>query len=666
MGGDYKIAAHTTIMAEAALTNNDVNTFSSFGKSGDVGFAGTLNFHNVAYLQDSALSKGNAWKVITDVGYEGVQKNFSPIERYRSVEFSRDWNRTSDSIFDDQNILNTSLAIGNRKDMLSYGFQAFLEGGNYNATRQSALLKVNEGRLNLNLSGSLLNTQATTDKSQYYKEMGVISYRISKWTVGTGEGTENDIFRSRRTDSIITTSSSLFEQASTFQYIKWNAFIRSADTSKVSYGINYEERTDFGAQNDYMTKSLFSRNISFDFKALKNPRSRFKANITYHILDVADSTIAQGQQPVNALVGQMQYDLNAAHGLIFSSTYYQAGSGLQPKESYVYVQVAQGQGNYAWTDFNHDGVQELNEFYVSPFQDQNDYIRVYTPTNQFIKTYTSGITETFSIRPSAVWNNKGGIRSFISRFSEQLAYHVDRKTTSTDPLSAYNPFLNQPGDTNVVGLNTSLRNTIFFNQLNPKFGADYSYSDAINKTVLQETGTQARENRYNELHGRYNLSTKWMLEADGKAGNDISNSGYFASSNFNVQYSSIQPKLSYQPSTTFRVSVFYTYVTKLNIDSGGGSSIQQTYGSELRYNVLNKGSLLANFNFVLISFDGEASSPLGFEVLQGLNVGNNYTWGLTYQFNISQNIQMNLSYTGRSTPGSDVVNTGTMQVRAFF
>jgi hypothetical protein len=87
---------------------------------------------------------------------------------------------------------------------------------------------------------------------------------------------------------------------------------------------------------------------------------------------------------------------------------------------------------------------------------------------------------------------------------------------------------------------------------------------------------------------------------------------------------------------------------------------------ELKYNILTKGSLTANFNYVKIAFDGDASSPLGLEMLQGLNIGNNYTWGISYQCNLSGNIQLNLSYTGRAEPGSPIVNTGNASVRAFF
>jgi len=666
-GGDYKISAHTSFSAEGALSNNDVNTFSTFDKTNDVGYAGKFALHNITNVQDTAVHKSNTLKLTTDLGYEGVQQNFSPLERYRPVEFARDWNLTSDSVLHDESLLSAAVTLGNKKDILGYGFQSLLEGDAYTGIKHNVLLKVREGKVGVDFAGSLLNTQTLASQSVYYKEAGNLSYKLFKWVVSGGESTEKDIFRSRKTDSIITTSSDLFQQANTFQYFQWNTALRSADTSKTSYGVNYQERTDYAPINNELSKSTFSKNISFDINFLKNPKSRFKASLTYHILTILDTAVAASQQPVNALVGQAEYDLNALKGLLFSSTYYQAGSGLQQQESYTYVQVAQGQGVYAWTDFNGDGIKQLNEFYVAPFPDEADYIRVYTPTNQFIKTYNSAVTETFNLRPAAVWGSQKGIRSFIARFSEQLSLHIDRKTTSSNPAEAYNPFLQKPNDTNLIGLNSSIRNTIFFNQLNPSFGMDYTYSDNANKSVLQETGTQGRQNTYNDLHVRYNITSKWMLEAEEKVGKDISTSDYFTANDFNITYYQTQPRINFQPSTTFRTTLLFIYSQKSNDPAlGGGYSTQQNYGIELKYNVLKKGSLSTTFNFVQIAFNQEASSPLGLEMLQGLSVGNNYTWSLSYQCNISENIQLNLSYNGRQSGNLPIVNTASAQVRAFF
>jgi hypothetical protein len=670
-GMDYKFSKNTYVSVEGALTNNDINTFSNIDKGQNVGYAGKALFHNTTFFVDSTKeNKGNVWRLQTNFSYEGVQKYFSPIERYRSVDFDRSWNQTSDSIFDNENIMDGNLTLANKKNLINYDFQAFLEGGAYNATKHSANLKLDAAGFLTTFNGSLLQTKSVENTSNYYKELAGISHKLFFWIVGLSESSEKDIFRSRQTDSIVATNSNLFEQASNYQFYQWSAFIKTPDTAKRTYGINYTERTDFGAdiQHNEMVKSLYTRDVAVNAGFIKNPKSRFKANVTYHIMQVlGDSAIAAGQTPVNALVGQAEYDAIILKGFINSSTYYQAGSGLQPKEEYTYVQVAQGQGVYAWTDFNNDGIKQLNEFYPAPFPDQADYIRVYTPTTQYIKTSTSGFTETFSLKPAALWGAKKGILGFISRFSEQLAVHVDKKTTTSNLYNAYNPFLQQTSDSNIVGLNSSIRNTIFFNQLNPKFGADYTYSDTRTKTVLEEDGAQSRQNLYQQLHARCNFTTKWMIEGEGKLGDDISSSQYFSANNFYIAYYELQPKVTYQPSTSFRVAVLFTYTDKSNYPSeGGGLSTQKNYGVELKYNVLKKGSLTASVNFIQIDFNGEATSPLGFEMLQGLNVGNNYTWGISYQCNLSGNIQLSLAYNGRDSQGSRIINTGTAQVRAFF
>ncbi len=673
-GFDYKLAKHTSISVEGALTNNDVNEFSTFGKAQDVGYAGTFAFHNVAFLTDSTKeNKGNVWRLQTNLSYEGVQQDFSPIERYRSVIFDQQWNRTSDTIFGNQNLFDGNFIFGNKLNFINYDFQAFLEGSDYSGVRQTVSLKINQAGFTTIANGSLMQSTATANTSDYYTELATISHKVFHWIAGAGESTQKDLFRSRAPgDSIINTNSTLFEQANNYQFYQWNAFIKTPDTAKTTYGINYSERTDYGADvtRNEMLKSLFTKNLSFDADFRKNPNSRFKANVTYHTMQVltSDSIVAGGQTPVNALIGQAQYDLNLLHGFITSSTFYEAGSGLQPLTTYTYVQVPAGTGVYAWTDFNHDGIKELNEFYVSPFPDLADYIRVYTPTTQFIKVYTSGFTETFNMKPAALrFSKKDFIHKLIGEFSEQLAIHMDKQTTASNPFDSYNPFMQRANDTNVKGLNSSIRNTVFFDQFNPKFGADYTYSDNSNVTVLEETGEQSRQNYYQQLHVRINFTPKWMLEGTGKTGDDIGYSQLFSADDFFIYFNDLQPKFTYQPNTSFRLAILYDYNDKLNAPTEGGSNcIQENYGAEMKYNVLKRGSLTAAFNYIKINYDGQADSPLGYEMLQGLNTGNNYTWTISYQCNLSANIQLSVAYSGRQSQGSPIVNTGTAQVRAFF
>jgi len=53
-------------------------------------------------------------------------------------------------------------------------------------------------------------------------------------------------------------------------------------------------------------------------------------------------------------------------------------------------------------------------------------------------------------------------------------------------------------------------------------------------------------------------------------------------------------------------------------------------------------------------------------MLNALKTGYNYTWELSYQRNLTNNIQISINYNGRKSPNSNIINIGGAQVRAFF
>ena len=76
--------------------------------------------------------------------------------------------------------------------------------------------------------------------------------------------------------------------------------------------------------------------------------------------------------------------------------------------------------------------------------------------------------------------------------------------------------------------------------------------------------------------------------------------------------------------------------------------------------------LIARFNYIEMTYNGDANTQLGFEMLEALRVGANYTWNLSAQRSLGNNMQLNLSYDGRKSPGSPTIHTGGVQVRAYF
>ena len=154
-------------------------------------------------------------------------------------------------------------------------------------------------------------------------------------------------------------------------------------------------------------------------------------------------------------------------------------------------------------------------------------------------------------------------------------------------------------------------------------------------------------------------------------------SDYFNRRDYTINYFETEPKISLQPSSNFRVSLLFNYKEKQNIlakkfdtfgefISGGEKSFFRTLGTEFRTASLDKGNLTASLNWVNIKFDGGANSPVSFEMLEGLQNGQNLTWNVYYQRTLANNLQIDLNYSGRANQSAKTVHTGGVQVRAFF
>ena len=87
---------------------------------------------------------------------------------------------------------------------------------------------------------------------------------------------------------------------------------------------------------------------------------------------------------------------------------------------------------------------------------------------------------------------------------------------------------------------------------------------------------------------------------------------------------------------------------------------------EIRYNQSEKGSFNLRTDFLTISYNDVESSPVAYEMLNALKPGYNYTWNISYQRNLTGNIQISINYDGRKSPNSKIVHIGGAQVRAFF
>lgn len=647
-GVSYALSEKFKITSEISGSSNDVNTFSSKDANNNNAFA-----NNTQLVGIFPLASAN-WKFITESEVEYRTANFKPIERYRSVEFDRDWNVRGRNYKGFELLANTAgefkhLTMGN----IGIEVQNFTVGNDYQGNRARTFGNFSNNGFRANWDGSYLNSSAE-NQNTYIRHIADISQEFKGFKIGFKDDHELNEFI--QGDTSLSTNS--------YQWYDWQVYLKEADSSKNGFNLFYRERYDRNSDSTQLRRSATARSFGGGFNWVSNPYSKLTLLTSYRSLAIEEPTLITAS-PENSLLGRIDYNLRLWKGALTTNTFYEVGSGLELRKEFLYIEVNAGQGVYTWIDYNNDGVKDLNEFEVAQYQDQANYIRVFTPTNEYARTYSNEFNQSLFWRPERIWANEKGLKRLVARFSNQARFRVARKTSVQD-ANSFNPAARNVADTSLLSFNSTIRNTLYFNRTNSIFGADYTFSDVGSK-VLLANGFDARTNRFNQLNIRWNIKKQFTLTTTSEAGTKGSSADYTSGRDFNINYLKIQPTFIYQPNTRFRVALEYRQENKKNdTNLGGETALVHDLGTEFKYNQAEKGSLTGNFNAVRISYVGAQNNALAFEMLESLRPGLNFTWGLGYQRSVSKNLQVSIQYNGRKSENNDMIHAGGVEVRAFF
>jgi hypothetical protein len=648
MGAAYKIRKNLIIETEFAYTKEDLNTFSRLDSEDDVGYSNRTRLLGTIPLSKDSLQ---TWKLNTKVELEALNLNFQPIEQYRAVEFDRDWNTRNKNFLGNQLATTLTGDVRHAKNG-NFGLEAaqFLIGSDYSGLKSRLFGKWNQKGFSATWDGSFLSSNAE-GQNQFVRHKMDVSQRFNKIRIGFRDDQESNAFR---INGILSPTS--------YEFFDYEFYLANGDSSSVNYRLFYRERIDNRSDSTQFNRVAKARNGGGELSLTSSQNQRLKVILNYRELKV-DDQVSMNQTPENTLLGRVDYELKIWKGTITWNTFYEIGSGLELKREFQYIKVNDGQGIYTWIDYNGDGIKDLNEFEIAQFADQASYVRVFTPSNEYVKTYTNELNQGVFIRPERIWASKKGAKLFLSRFSNQSRVRVNRKTNIFDGVDMLNPFSNEVRDTNLISTNSNLRNTLFFNRTNSVFGAEYVVQSVSNKTLLA-SGFDARFTRSQQVSFRWNIKRKFTLEGNVEKGQKGVEADYTTGRNYDISYYLLKPQFSYQPNTSLRITIEYRYSNKENIE--GELAIVKESGIKWRFNEAKKGSFQGAFSFLNIDFNGNPGSALGFEMLEALKPGRNFTWNAGYQRAISKSLQISIQYTGRKSETNKAIHTGGMEVRAFF
>jgi hypothetical protein len=659
-GVDVNLGKQLKLFTELSVSNNDLNTFSKLNRADDASFAGHTTLQSeTPFRKDSS----NKWTFHTKTMIEYIGQHFVQIERFRSTEFERDWNILGQNLRGYQLVANTLLNL-ERKSFGNIGIsgETFQWGNNFKGYKTGITGKWKQKGFIATWDASFLSASGVRN-SMFLRQKIDLSQAIAFFRIGFRDEYERNKFSPQANNFPLTANT--YQLTNSYQFIDWEVYIEQRDSTKNHFKLFYSQRDDQINDSVRLRKAARAYNAGASYDWLNNANSQLKTMVKYRMLKILDSNIINAT-PENTLLGRIEYNLNAWRGAIRSTTFYEVGSGLELKKEFVYIEVAAGQGIYTWNDYNNDGIKDLNEFEIAAYSDQAKYIRVFTPSNRYVKTYTNELSQSLMLQPERVFSGKKGFLKFLSRFSNQTQFRIARKTNDEKKGSVFNPFENNSQNPHLMSLSSSIRNTFYFNRTNQVFGSDYVFNSSKDKSMLA-SGYDARLSEYHQLNIRWNIVTQFTWKNQFEIGEKDNNADYTTGRNYKIKYILLKPELSYQPGTAFRISTSLRLEEKENHLTGKGEQADITdVGLEIRYNQVQKGSLTTTFNFVNIRYDGQINNALGFEMLEALKPGKNYTWSITYQRNIGKNLQLSIRYNGRKSENNKSIHAGGVELRAFF
>lgn len=657
MGAVYAINEKTNLSTEVAMSNYDVNAFSDKDKGDDKGFAGKINIDHLINLH---TGNGKLLQLKTIGGYEVTDKNFRPVERLRTVEFYRDWGLEFQPEAATEHLSSGGVELfDSGGNSLRYQSSAYLRSDGYKGFRQFLTNDQKIKGWQMRNVFSLTNFHSLNNKGFFLRpavDISKVFPKLNNYVFGATYALEHNEIHDRVSDTV---------SSSSFAFTTVSAYIRSNQAKDNHWALTYFTRSD---QNPYYKKLEQvdrSHNINLSTELLSNRHHQVRLNVTYRQLQVTHRALSN-LKPENTILGRAEYAINEFKGFVAGNVLYEVGAGQEQRRDFSYIEVPAGRGEYAWNDYNKDGIPQLNEFEIALFPDQAKFIRVFTPTNEFVKANYTQFNYSLTLNPKTLVNRFKNKRfaSFIGRINFQSSLQTAKKELAKGNI-VFNPFKKIPiNDTSLLTLTNVFTNTFSFNRFSTKWGFDISNGVNYNKSLLTY-GFESRKLNDWTLRGRFNPSRNYTFEIIQKVRNNSLFTPKFDNRNYDIETIHTEPRLTFTSGTNYRLSAGYEFSQKKNkIIFGGEKSTSNSLNAEGKYNAVNNTSFTGKLTYANINYTGLPNTTVSYIMLDALLPGKNVLWNFDLTKRLGNNLELNFQYEGRKPAETRTIHIGRASLRA--
>lgn len=664
-GLKYQLSTNEKVYVEAAVSKNDLNLYSKINDADNQGKALKVGYEN----KGRKLFKKRKIQYLGGLDLEVLDKNFVPMDRFRPVDFDRDWNASpttqTNNLFDNKvvkaedRILTLSAGLKDSLTLVKYTHvlrekEGDVQGKQQKLEWQKRYKKAHWKGAYFTMDNDLVQTAARWQKM--YSDLSINFRSLKQGYIYDAEANKQYI---KQSDSVI---------RSYQNYELHRFYTHSGDSlKKVRFKFYNEHRQDYIPYLGKITKSSLSKTQSLALNSKIKQMHDLGLSTTLRNTENALYASLGGQPQETTLISRLDWSGLMFKKSIKSELTYSTATGRELRREYIYIPVPTGQGNFTWRDDNQDGIQQLNEFYEALNFDEKNYIKAFVPTNQYVASYSSNYIYRLNLSPPAHWKRK---KKFLFKQLQQLSasmyYTLDKSTLRNDIWQRVNPIYGNLSDPYLLHANSNFRSSLFWNRQNSKYGLEHNFSHQTQKQLLSN-GFEARNNILHQFIGRKNIGSKFITRSFIDLQDKSSLSDYLSNRNYKVKGYKIRQELVFQPHNSLRLTASVAYGQKKNAqDTLGEFSQNQEILMECRYSKVSSRTLQVSFRYNKLLYKFNTNTPLAYEMLDALQPGDNYYWNVSYTQKILNGLQLTLNYDGRRSGTQAITHIGRIQATALF
>ena len=344
-GLEHRINKTETIKGEFAFSDVDRNLFSEIDNDDNQGYAYVVGVN----------SKGRkvleSYELNTGIDFEYNHENFNRIDRFRYIEFDRDW--SANTAVQGQNIfVNGNIGIKKNKDnLVDYSISFRDKENDVTGTQQRFIINKSFDKVFLRSNGFFLNSKTSSTSSKWDRLTTDLSWRKALLTTGVKYALDKNVITNAE-DEVVGTA---------MYYDAITGYLQTSDTSKVFTAIDYTYREDSDTLKDRMSLSTVAHTANITVKSNYGQGSLVKLKTTYRQLEnVGAFAYLENDR---TLMNRLDWNTGLFKRMIRSELTLSSITAREARRDFLYLPIFDGSGTHVYVgDLNDIGVRDIDEF----------------------------------------------------------------------------------------------------------------------------------------------------------------------------------------------------------------------------------------------------------------------------------------------------------------